>query len=145
MVTVEVPAHWKVKQMLIGELAQRSGVPAKTLRYYEDIGLLAPPRRTESGYRDYDPDVGERLTFITSSSALGLTLGEIRSIIALRDDGHVPCSHVLALLEQHSRDIERRIRDLRSLKVELAAIVERGAQLDPADCDPDRICHLITS
>jgi DNA-binding transcriptional MerR regulator len=74
---------------------------------------------------------------------LGLTLGEIRSIIALRDDGQVPCGHVLALLEQHSRDIDRRICELRSLKVELAAIVERGTRLDPADCDPDRICHLI--
>jgi DNA-binding transcriptional MerR regulator len=145
MVTVGVPSHWKVKQMLIGELAQRSGVPAKTLRYYEDIGLLDPPRRTESGYRDYDPDVVERLTFITSSSALGLTLGEIRSIIALRDDGRVPCGHVLALLEQHSRDIERRIRELRSLKVDLANIVERAAKLDPADCHPERVCHLITS
>lgn len=72
--------------MLIGEVAQRSGVPAKTLRYYEDIGLLRPPGRSPSGYREYGDEVIDRLAFIKSSQALGLSLGEIRSIIAMRDE-----------------------------------------------------------
>jgi len=135
--------HRKVKQMLIGELARRSGVPSKTLRYYEDIGLLDPPDRSASGYRRYRPDVLERLTFIKSSQALGLTLGEIRSIIALRDDGHPPCGHVLDLLVQRSDEIDQKIRELRALKVDLTQIVERASRLDPADCDPNRVCHLI--
>jgi DNA-binding transcriptional MerR regulator len=129
--------------MLIGEVAQRSGIPAKTLRYYEDIGLLDPPERTTSGYRRFDPDVLERLTFISSSQALGLTLGEIRSIIALRDDGEPPCGHVLDLLVQRSDQIDQKIRELRALKIDLAKIVERAARLDPADCHPKRVCHLI--
>ena len=131
--------------MLIGELARRSGIPAKTLRYYEDIGLLDPPERTASGYRRYNPDVVDRLTFITSSQALGLTLGEIRSIIALRDDGQPPCGHVLDLLVHRSNEIDQKIRELRALKIDLANIVERASRLDPADCHPDRICHLIGS
>lgn len=143
--TLKVPAHRKVKQMLIGEVAQQSGIPAKTLRYYEDIGLLDPPERTTSGYRRFDSDVLERLTFITSSQALGLTLGEIRSIIALRDDGQPPCGHVLDLVVQRSDQIDQKIRELRALKIDLAKIVQRASHLDPADCHPDRICHLIGS
>ncbi|MDZ7733147.1 MAG: heavy metal-responsive transcriptional regulator [Acidimicrobiia bacterium] len=129
--------------MLIGEVARRSGIPAKTLRYYEDIGLLDPPARTASGYRRYRPDVVERLAFITSARALGLTLGEIRSIIALRDDGQPPCGHVIDLLVHRSDQIDRKIRELRALKVDLTEIVERAAHLDSADCHPERVCHLI--
>ena len=140
--TVEVPAHWKVKGMLIGEVARRSGVPAKTLRYYEDIGLLSADR-TRSGYRDYRGDILERLAFIRSAQAVGLTLGEIRGIVALRDGGHAPCGHVLELLRARSEEIARTIRDLRVLQGELKGLVERAQGLDPADCDPERICHLI--
>lgn len=129
--------------MLIGELAQRSGVPAKTLRYYEDIGLLRPPERSASGYRDYRPEVLDRLAFIKSSQALGLSLGEIRSIISMREDGDAPCSHVLQLLLDRSIEIDRTIRDLRNLKAELQLLVDRAKNLDPADCEPDRVCHLI--
>jgi DNA-binding transcriptional MerR regulator len=128
---------------LIGELAQRSGVPAKTLRYYEDIGLLRPPERSASGYRDYRPEVLDRLAFIKSSQALGLSLGEVRSIISMREDGDAPCSHVLQLLLGRSTEIDRTIRDLRNLKAELQLLVDRAKNLDPADCEPDRVCHLI--
>lgn len=129
--------------MLIGEIAQRSGIPAKTLRYYEDIGLLRPPERSASGYRDYRPEVLDRLAFIKSSQALGLSLGEIRSIISMREDGDAPCSHVLQLLLDRSIEIDRTIRDLRNLKAELQLLVDRAKNLDPADCEPDRVCHLI--
>lgn len=131
--------------MLIGEVARQSGIAAKTLRYYEDIGLLDPPERTTSGYRRYHPKVLDRLTFITSSQALGLTLGEIRGIIALRDNGEPPCGHVLDLLVQRSDQIDQKIRELRALKVDLSQIVERAARLYPADCHPERVCHLIGS
>ncbi len=129
--------------MLIGEVARRSGVSAKTLRYYEDIGVLDPAGRSTSGYRHYDDDVLERLAFIRSSQALGLTLGEIRSVVAMRDKGEAPCSHVLDLLLARANDIEHTIRDLRALRDELDHLVDRAEQLDPADCDPRRICHLI--
>jgi DNA-binding transcriptional MerR regulator len=131
--------------MLIGEASQRSGLPTKTLRYYEDIGLLDAPIRSASGYRHYDEDVLERVAFIRSSQALGLSLGEIRSIIALRDQGEVPCGHVLELVQRRSREIDQTIRDLRALKAELARLVVRAGHLDPVDCDASRVCHLISS
>ena len=129
--------------MLIGEVARRSGVPAKTLRYYEDIGLLDPPARTSSGYREFDHDILDRLVFIRAAQAVGLSLGEIRGIVALRDDGDTPCGHVLELLRTRAGEIDRTIRELRVLQRDLRNVVERAGQLDPADCDPRRVCHLI--
>lgn len=129
--------------MRIGELAQRSGVTAKTVRYYEDVGLVEPPPRTPAGYRDYEPSALERLAFIRAAQAIGLTLGEIRSIIALRDDGLTPCGHVLELLRRRADELERRIAELRSLRGELRRLVDRAEGLDPADCDSSRVCHVI--
>lgn len=129
--------------MRIGEIATRSGVSAKTIRYYEDIGLLQPPPRTASGYRDYEPTTVDRLAFVRAAQAVGLTLGEIRGIVALRDDGETPCNHVLGLLRDRAAELGRRISELRTLQSELKRLVTRAAQLDPGDCDPDRICHLV--
>ena len=131
--------------LLIGEVAQRSGVPAKTLRYYEDVGLVHPPERSESGYRHYDDSVFDRLIFIRSAQAVGLSLGEIRGIIALRDDGEAPCGRVLELLRARSTEIEGTIRELRALQSDLKRLVVRARHLDPAACDPQRVCHLIGS
>lgn len=131
--------------MLIGDAARRSGVPPKTLRYYEDIGLIDAPERSTSGYRDYDEQVLERLAFIRSSQALGLSLSEIRGIIALRDGGETPCSHVLDLVQRRSSKIDQTIRDLKALKADLGQLLERSQHLDPADCDPSRVCHLIAT
>lgn len=129
--------------MRIGELADRAGVPVKTIRYYEDIGVLAPPARSSSGYRDFDEGVLDRLSFIRSAQAVGLSLGEIRGIVGLRDDGETPCGHVLELLRARSTEIDRRISELRALQRELTRLVARAQGLDPADCDPHRICHLL--
>ena len=131
--------------MLIGELAVRSGVAAKTLRYYEDIGVIDVPERSPAGDRLYREDVLPRLEFIRSAQALGLSLGEIRGIVALRDDGETPCGHVLDLLRARSREVARTIRRLRAIDAELKALVARAESLDPAECDPTRVCHLIGS
>ncbi len=129
--------------MRIGEVADRAGVPVKTIRYYEDIGVLAPSARSSSGYRDLDESVLDRLAFIRAAQGVGLTLGEIRGIVALRDDGDAPCGHVLDLLRARSAEIDRRVSELRSLQRELKRLVARAQGLDPADCDPHRICHLL--
>ena len=129
--------------MQIGELASRSGVSTKTIRYYEDIGLLPPPPRSPSGYRNYDTSTLDRLAFVRAAQAVGLSLGEIRGIVALRDEGQTPCGHVLDLLRTRSAELDRRITELRALQGELIRLVARAERLDPADCDPARICHLV--
>ena len=103
--------------MKIGELATRSGVSVKTIRYYEEIGVLDEPRRMPSGYRDYDEDTKERLGFIRASQASGLSLGEIRSITAYRDRGESPCEHVLELLRRRSHEIDESIAELQRARL----------------------------
>jgi MerR family transcriptional regulator, copper efflux regulator len=129
--------------MRIGELARQAGVSTKAIRYYEQIGILAPPERTASGYRAYDPNTLGRLGFVRAAQGLGLTLGEIRQIISFRDTGAAPCAHVAALLQRHAADLDRRIAQLQQLRGELGQLAERARTLDPEQCPPERVCHLI--
>lgn len=129
--------------MRIGELARRSGVSEKTLRYYEDIGLIDKPPRTQNGYRDYAGDVVDRLRFVRSSQAIGLTLAEIREVIGLRDRGETPCAHVVDLLRRHTDEIDTKIAELERLRAELVRLERRSRSLDPKDCRPDKVCHVI--
>mgnify|MGYP001081804194 CR=1 FL=1 len=73
--------------MKIGELAAQTGVTAKTVRYYESIGVLPEPLRGTSGYRDYDAEAVERLRFVRDAQATGLSLAEISSVLELKDAG----------------------------------------------------------
>jgi DNA-binding transcriptional MerR regulator len=78
--------------MRIGVLAAQAGITAKTIRFYEDTGLMPAPARTPAGYRDYPAGAAARLAFIRDAQAAGLTLAEIRSILVIRDDGQPPAS-----------------------------------------------------
>jgi DNA-binding transcriptional MerR regulator len=142
------PVHWKVKtysgDVRIGEVAVRGGVSVKTLRYYEQIGVVGAPDRTPSGYRDYPEAVLERLEFVRAAQAVGLTLAEIRDIVRLRAHGEPPCAHVLDLIERHTEGITRHIRELERVRDALGSLAERGRTLDPRDCDPLRVCHVIS-
>lgn len=130
--------------MLIGELADSVGVPSQTIRFYEREGLLSPTRREANGYRVFDTATLHRLRFIRIAQTAGLTLGEIRSIVDLRDDGHVPCGHVTELLHAKLEDVRRRRRDLDTLLAELERVITRGQALDPGDCTDTDICHILT-
>jgi MerR family transcriptional regulator, copper efflux regulator len=129
--------------MRIGELADQAGISTKAIRYYEQVGILPPPARTTSGYRAYDHTALGRLEFVRAAQALGLTLGEIRQIIAFRDDGHAPCAHVTALVRRRAAELECRIAELQQLRGELQQLAERAATLDPKQCTPERVCHII--
>jgi MerR family copper efflux transcriptional regulator len=129
--------------MLIGELARKAGISAKAIRYYEQIGVLAPPDRTSSGYRDYDHSAVGRLAFVRAAQAAGLTLGEIREVIALRERGQAPCEHVAALLQRRARELGARIAELQALQFHLELLSDRVRTLDPRRCDPERVCHIV--
>ncbi len=131
--------------MRIGELAERAGISTKAIRYYEQIGILAPPARTPSGYRAYDETTLGRLEFVRAAQALGFTLGEIRQILAFRDDGQAPCAHVTELVLRRATDLERRIAELQQLRGGLRQLAERASTLDPKECSPERVCHVITA
>jgi len=130
--------------MRIGELAEQADISTKAIRYYEQIGILAPPARTASGYRAYDQAALGRLGFVCAAQAVGLTLGEIRQIIAFRDNGQVPCAHVSDVLQRHAADLDRRILELQQLRGELRQLAERATTLDPEHCPAEQVCHIIT-
>ena len=129
--------------MKIGELAKASGTTVKTIRYYESIEVLPEPDRRASGYREYDQDALDRLAFIKAAQGVGLRLGEIREIVAFRDRGETPCAHVLDLIQQRAQEFAERIRQLQRLRRDLAGLADRGRHLDPRDCEPSAVCHII--
>ncbi|NEE04534.1 heavy metal-responsive transcriptional regulator [Phytoactinopolyspora halotolerans] len=120
--------------MLIGELARRAGTTAKTLRFYEDEGLLPDPGRTASGYRDYPAELLDRVVFIRDAQTAGLTLRQIREILAIRDGGQPPCEHAGQLIGDRLADVQRRISELEQTRSRLLELAGRASTLDPADC-----------
>lgn len=98
-----------------------------------------------NGYRDYPPAVVSRLRFVRTAQAVGLSLAEIGEVLATRDDGRAPCTHVAAVVDAHLRDVRRRIRELRTAQRELGQLAERAARYDPADCtSADDVCRILT-
>ncbi len=131
--------------MRIGELAGRVGVTAKTVRYYESIGLLDEPERTPSGYRDYADAAVERLDFIRDAQATGLTLTEIMSVLELKAAGASSCEHTRNLLRRHLDDLDDQIARLRATRDQIADLTARAEQLDPVDCVDGHRCQVIAT
>lgn len=129
--------------MRIGELARRTGTTAKTLRFYEQTGLLPQPVRTESGYRDYDEDALDRLRFVRAAQSAGLTLADIRDVMAARDLNGPPCEHVTALLDRHADELDQRIAKLIATRTEVQRLRARARTLDPGECTAASVCHVI--
>lgn len=127
----------------IKELSVRTGVPAKTIRYYEEIGLLPPSRRADNGFRLYDDSDVERLRFIGRARALDFALDEIAEILAFRERNEPPCKYVMDLMRGQIDKVQERIRDLEQLRDELTALYEAGQHL-PEDVQMRTcVCHLI--
>lgn len=100
----------------IGELAQRVGLRAKTIRFYEARGILAPTARGENRYRLYAAEAVDVLRFIKQAQRLGLSLREIKEIVAIRRGGRPPCVHVKRLLEAKAGELDQKLEDLLRLR-----------------------------
>ncbi|MEM9449357.1 MAG: heavy metal-responsive transcriptional regulator [Cyanobacteria bacterium P01_E01_bin.6] len=124
----------------IGQISSQSGLSVKTIRYYEEIGLLAPHvERAESGYRMFEPGVLNRLAFVKRAQALGLSLAEIAQVLNIHDDGELPCGEVKHCLQVKLDAINTQIESLETLRDELQGILS-GWQEQPS---PDRISKTI--
>lgn len=131
--------------MFIRELARRTGVTAKAIRYYESIGLLPPPQRAENNYRIYSVEAVERLRFIAAARALDFSLADIAEFLAARDNNQLPCHRVLDSLDQHIVEIDRRIGDLLALRETLNGIRREAQNLPPdSECNEQCVCYLLT-
>ncbi|MGB6104924.1 MAG: Cd(II)/Pb(II)-responsive transcriptional regulator [Pusillimonas sp.] len=105
--------------MKIGALAEATGTPVETIRFYEREGLLPPPARADNNYRTYQPSHAERLAFIRRCRGLDMTLDEVRSLIKLRELPQDNCSDINALLDEHIEHVAHRIGELRALETDL--------------------------
>ena len=130
--------------MLIGELARRAELKAQTIRYYEGLGLLSQPVRSDGGYRRYSEDALAELQFIRKAQSLGFSLDEVKQILDVARAGQAPCSRVLAIAEGHLLDLEKRIQQLTQLRRQLSQAVQswRDGGI-PARC-ASTLCGLIS-
>lgn len=120
--------------LIIGDLAKATGTKVPTIRYYEEIGLLPTPRRTESNYRVYDDGHVRRLAFVRRCRALGLSIRQIRELLGLVDDRKSSCAGVEAIARDHRASIARRIKGLKALDRELELMISRCGHGSIAEC-----------
>jgi len=114
------------KLLRIGQISSISQVSIKTIRYYEQLGLLKAVKRTEGGFRLFSPEVIGRLNFIKRSQSLGLSLTEIGQLLEVHDRGEIPCHPVRHTLENKIAEIDRRIEQLTILKVQLQSLISEN-------------------
>ncbi len=128
--------------MLAGNVARSLGVGVQTLHYYEREGLIPAPPRSDAGYRLYTSELVERVRFIRKAQALGLSLEEIREILHLSEIGTSPCGRVQRALEDKLREVDRRLRELRGFRRDLAALIARGAEVGVAE-GRSSVCAIV--
>jgi DNA-binding transcriptional MerR regulator len=116
----------------IGELARRTAVKVPTIRFYEQIGLLSAPPRTEGNQRRYGKAEVDRLNFIRHARELGFEVDDIRELLAMSAEPQASCHAADSIARNHLREIERRIASLEALKGELSRMIE--------ECGHGRIC-----
>lgn len=131
--------------MKIQELSHQTGVPAKSIRYYEEIGVLPPPARQLNGYRQYVAADVTRLRLVAGARRLDLSLDEIREILDLRDRGEAPCGTLLVRLVAKADEIAERILALQSLEAELRQLHVLGLTFPTDDVEGKAcVCHLVS-
>lgn len=120
--------------MNIGQASELSGIPSKTIRYYESIGLIPAPARTDSGYRDYSQPEIETMRFIKRARNLGFTIKDACELVDLWQDQHRASAQVKALTQRHISDIENKIKKLDSMRHTLVTLADKCHGDDRPDC-----------
>jgi DNA-binding transcriptional MerR regulator len=130
-------------EMRVGELAKKLDLNTQTIRYYERIGLLPEPDRTEAGYRLYGEEDERRLRFIKNARNAGLALGEIKEVLAFHERGEPPCTYVTETIARRAEEVERKIAELTKFKRELDRLHERALREPSREPAPGSYCHII--
>lgn len=131
--------------MKVGELAKKLDLNTQTIRYYERIELLPKPERTEAGYRTYREEDERRLRFIRNARNTGLTLGEVKEVLAFRERGEQPCAYVTEAIARRAEEVEHQIEELTRFKRELDRLYERTREQPAREPVSDWYCHIIES
>ena len=120
--------------MNIGEASKRSGLPAKTIRYYEETGLITPPALAENGYRDYSETDVHKLRFVRHSRGLGFSVDECAQLLSLYEDKARQSADVKAIAEKHLTDIDAKILELQELRSTLHHLINNCHGDGRPDC-----------
>ena len=119
----------------IGQVSSQSELPVKTIRFYEERGLIQTAKRTSGGFRLFEPSVLPRLSFIRQSQALGLSLNDIQDILGIADSGQRPCQNVRHKFQEKVLEIDARIRQLQELKQQLQVLIQEADQREKLNAD----------
>ena len=131
--------------MEIRALAELTGVPAKTIRYYEEIDLLPSPARKPNGYREYSEVDVDRLKLVAGARRLEFTLDDIKEILDLRDRQIAPCGVLLHMLDNKAQEINQRISELKALEKDLKQLSSLGRTFPTDDVQGKNcVCHLVS-
>lgn len=129
----------------INELAKLTSVSTKTIRYYEDTGLLPPPKRKPNGYREYSNTDSDRLNLVAGARRLDFSLAEIKEILDLRDRNIAPCGVMLESLNRKADEISQRIVELQQMQEDLLKLYSLGKTFPMDDVEGKNcVCHLVS-
>ena len=136
--------------LFIGELSRQTRIPVQTVRYYERLGLLDPPERTQAQYRIYSEETIERLQFIVKAKRFGLSLDEIKKLIDISAEGTPPCANLKLMVKQHLDDLNLRIQEMLEFRQDLTnrystinALLRDSTSIPNNALGRSRICELI--
>ena len=131
--------------MQIKELSERTGLAEKTIRYYEEVGVLPPANRRPNGYREYGEADVERVRFAAGLRRLDFSLDDVSEIMTMRDRREAPCRVVLDLLSAKAEVISQRVAELSRLQMELRSLYSLGLTFPTDDVDGKNcVCHLVS-
>ena len=131
--------------MQIKELSARTGLQDKTIRFYEEVGVLPAPERLPNGYRNYGQADVERIRFVAGLRRLDFSLDDVSEILAMRDRGEAPCRVVLDSLSAKAEEIAQRIAELSRLEDDLRRLYSLGLTFPIDDVDGKNcVCHLVS-
>jgi MerR family transcriptional regulator, copper efflux regulator len=129
--------------LTISAFSKRSGVPSKTIRYWEGLGLLPKACRSHTGYRVFDPAALRYVAFIQRSKAIGLTLAEMQELLHLARTGHCPCPEVVGWTQAKAKSVAEQIRELSALLLRLKRIQREWKRCSCSSGDCGEVCGLI--
>jgi len=119
--------------MNVRDASERSGLPSKTLRYYDEICLVIPERR-DNGYRDYDSRAVQKLAFLKRARQLGFSIEDCRQLLSLYEDKKRASADVKTLAENHLKEIDERLKELQELRDTLKHLIQTCHGDDRPDC-----------
>ena len=123
-----------IEILKIGDLSKATDTKVETIRYYEQIGVLPTPGRTDGNFRTYAPEHLNRLSFVRRARDLGFTLDQVRELLDLSDQKHRSCNAVLVMAREHLAEVDRKIAGLKALRTELNSIINQCGCGTIADC-----------